>query len=615
MGLVGDPVPNETAMTTTPRAALIDVAMGRKAPDRVIRNVNLINVLSREIHSADILISGSRIAAVTAAGGQYAPGVTVVEAEGLYAAPGFIDPHVHIESSMVTLAEYAAALLPRGTTMVCADPHEIGNILGQPGMRLLLDAANRTPLRVKLRVPGKIPAAPAWVETSNAELSVAETVAMFDWPETICLAGDINPALVFHADEEQLAKFAAAEERGLMISGQSPELTGPLLNAFIAAGPEDSHVANSVAEVVENTRLGMATILALRPGWLLGYEQWAEIAARVKADGLDTRMFQICTDDVMAADLVAEGHLDHRLRAAIAAGFDLVTAYQFVTLNVAQAMRIGHDYGAIAPGKVADIVLMRDPAKVDICQTYVAGDLVFDHGTYHGQRGGQDFPAWAKDTIRYARPVTADDMALQVEGDLSEVTVHALIEGKPGVPKTTRMVTLPVVDGQVQVAPESGLVAVAMVERHKASGDIGRGVSDAVQLQRGAIAFSINHDAHNVAVMGVSYADMAQAANRLAEIGGGFVLVAAGKVVAELALPVAGLMSEAPIEEVAAGMQAVIKALHDDLGAPREDKILTHLSFLALPNIPDFGFTNKGLVSSKGEMRVIEVIVHKCCGH
>ena len=594
------------------RRDLIDVALGADPPDLVVRSATLVNVVSRELHPADILVKGSRIAAVLEPGGAYPPGAQVLEADGRFAAPGLIDPHVHLESSMISVAEYARAVIPRGTTMVAADPHEIGNVLGLPGMKTLFDEARTVPLRVRLRVPGRIPAVPAWMETSNGELGADETGAMLEWPEAVCLAGDINPNLVLRRDREQLDKFDMAADSGMPISGQSPGLSGRALSAFVAAGPEDSHVASSVDEIVENTRVGMRSVLALRPARRLEAGHMAELARRVADERLDTRTFQLCTDDIHAYDLLFEGHLDHRLRVLIEAGFDPVEAFQFATVNVAQSLRIDHDHGSIAPGKLADIILLDDLRAVSVATTIIDGRIVYADGEYRGPRQSIRYPDWSKSTIRYAKPLTASDLALRSPGNSDTAKVRCIAPAAAGRGrKTATEVELPVRDGVIVPTPERGISALAMVERHKASGEIGRGFASNLKLRRGAIACSVNHDAHNVMLLGANHADMALAGNRLADIGGGYVLACDGEIVAELALPIAGLMSEASIEEVAADLKSLEEALSGVLGADLSDKALINLNFLSLPNIPDYGFTNKGLVASDQRMQLVESVIQE----
>lgn len=590
------------------RRDLIDVALGHERADLAIRGVTLMNVASREFHPADIVVKGNRIAAVLdpAVGAELPPARETIDGTGYTAAPGLIDPHVHIESSMVTVTEYARTIVPRGTTMIAADPHEIGNVLGLAGMELLFTEARGVPLKIRLRVPGRIPAVPAWMETSNATLSLEDTRGMFDWPEAVCLAGDINPELVLGKDPEQLDKIEMAIGLGVTVSGQSPRLSGRNLAAFLSAGPEDSHVAGSVDEVIENTRAGMRSVLALRPGRRLDAGHFAALARVIGERNLDTRLFQFCTDDIHANDLLHEGHLDHRIRTAIAAGIDPITAYQFATLNVAEGLRIDRDHGSIAPGKHADILLLEDVAAVRVAMTIIDGQVVYRDGSYRGPKTPYRYPDWARGTVRLAKELGTADLAVRAPGNEPAATVRMIVTGGR---KLVKEVELPVEGGLVLPDPARGINALAMVERHRKSGNIGRGFVEGVGLQSGALASSVNHDAHNIAVFGANYEDMALAVNRLAEIQGGYVVAKDGEIVAELPLPIAGLMSEKPIEQVADEMEHLEKVLFEELGCPSREKIFTQLNFLCLPNIPDYGFTDKGLVETGGKLALLETVV------
>ena len=555
----------------------------------------LVNVLTREIHPADILVASGRIAAVVPPGQSWKAGVEIIDAAGNLISPGFIDPHVHIESSMVTVAEYARCVVPRGTTTIAADPHEIGNVLGLPGMRLLFEEAGTVPLRVLLRVPGRIPAMPDWLETSNARLDQTETEAMFDWPEAVCLAGDISPTLILDADAEQLGKIAFSEAQRRTVSGQAPGLRGRMLNAYIAGGPQDSHVANDVDEIVDNLRLGLRTVLALRPGRRLNAAHFADLARRVREERLETRFLQLCTDDIHAHFLHQEGALDHRLRAAIAAGFDVMTAYQMVTLNVAEGLRIDRDLGSVSPGRYADLLLLSDLATVAIEQVFIGGVRVAEGTHYSGPAATFRYPAWASETIRLQRAVTDEDLPVRAPHNAPRARVRAITLGAP---KRALEADLEVRAGAVLPDPAQDVAALAVIERHTGSGRIGRGFLTGLGLQRGALATSISHDAHNLFVVGCDFADIAVAANRLATIGGGYVLALDGEVIAELALPIAGLMSAAPIAAVAAAMAQIEALLTTRLGCSGSSRALMALNFVCLPNIPHVGFTDFGMLDA-----------------
>jgi adenine deaminase len=578
------------------RKSLVDVALGRAAPDLVLRGGVLANVMTRELYPAEIAIKAGRIAAVVAPGSADWGRCDVLDVTGCVVAPGFIDPHVHIESSMVSVTEYARAAISHGVTCVAADPHEIGNVLGIRGMELLLEEARQVPLDVLLRVPGRIPAMPDWLETSNGRLDLEATRAMLDWPEAVCLAGDINPALLLRNDPEQAEKIAMVAARNRTVSGQSPGLSGRTLCGFIAAGPEDSHVAGSVAEILEDQRLGLRSVIALRPGRRLDSSHLRELARLIAERGIETRFLQFCTDDIHAHELVSEGHLDHRLRTAIAAGIEPMLALQMATLNVAEGLRIDRDRGAVVPGKRADLVILSDLVAVAIDKVMIGGKIVFADGDYRGPRQPYSFPAWARQTIRIAEPVTPDDLTIRVPQDAGRARIRAI---SATTPKEEQELVLAVRDGAIEPDPGQNVSALAVIERHNASGRIGKGFVTGLSLRRGAIATTVSHDAHNLVVVGADYGDMAAAANRVIENGGGYAVALDGKNVFNLPLPIAGLYSDAPLEVIAEKTKQLEALLLGELGCTLGTRPLMSLNFLCLPNIPNFGFTDRGMVGTR----------------
>jgi len=581
----------------TLREELTDVALGRTPPDLVIRGGTVANVLTREIYRADIVIKGDRIAAVLAPGTAPVGGDTAtLDASGCVVAPGLIDPHVHIESSMITVSEYSRAVVPRGVTAVAEDPHEIGNVLGEAGIRLMFEEARRVPLKVLLRVPGRIPAMPAWIETSNGSLDLDATKGMAEWPEAVCLAGDINPQLILNKDPEQVAKMMWFAAQGRTISGQSPGLAGPALSAYVAAGPEDSHVAKSVAEVVDNIRLGLRSIIALRPGRRLDRSHIKELAGLVRDRRLDTRMLQFCTDDIHAHHLHAEGHLDYRMRVANEEGMDPLVSLQMATINVAEGLRIDRDYGSVSPGKHADLVLFRDLATVDVAMVLIDGKIAFDDAGYRpGDVAPFRYPDWAKRTVRLSSRVTPDDLTIRVPHNTHAAVVNCI---RATVPKERREIRLDVRDGVVMPDAAQDVSAIAVIDRHSGSGRCGRGFVTGMSLKRGAVAASVSHDAHNLFALGPSFSDMALALNRLVEMGGGYAVALDGEIVCALALPIAGLMSEAPLAVVAEETDRLERMLVDRLGCSIEERTLAALNFLCLANLPHYGFTDHGLIDS-----------------
>jgi adenine deaminase len=586
------------------RKVLIDVANGDVAPDLVLSHAMLLHTMSREIILSDIAIKLGRIAAVSAAGRSNWKEAPVRDLEGRHVVPGFIDPHVHVESSMLTVREYSKATVCQGVTMICADPHEIGNVLGIPGMRLMFDEAKTVPMKMLLRVPARIPAMPEWLETSGARVNLTETGDLFNWPETVCLAGDINPQLLINKDDEQLEKISMAVKRGMTVSGQSPYLTGADLNAYIAAGPEDSHVAKSVDEIIENQRLGLRTIFCLRPNRLYRPEL-KQLADVIRETGLDTRYLQFCTDDVYAHELIEEGHINTRIRAAIEEGMDPITAYQMATINVAEGMRIHRDYGSITPWKHADLVVLDDFETVAISATMIDGKFVFDNGRYEGGSLTYSYPEWAKKTMNVGGKIKAEDLKVKITGNASKAQVRALAVTSP---KSEEEFILDVVDGVVMPDPAQGVSSIVVVDRHKASQRIGKGFVSKLFLQRGGIASTVSHDAHNLMVIGANHDDMALAANRVIENHGGYALALDGEIIFEMPLPIAGLMSEDPLESVAERINQMVDLIFNTLGAPQMKKVLLRMNGLSLPNIPNYGFTDFGMVATKDLVSIPPVI-------
>jgi adenine deaminase len=587
----------EGSMTTiADRKSLVEVALATAPPDLVLSNARLVNVLTREITLSDIAIKNGRIAAVAPAGDGNWLDCPRLDLGTRHVAPGFIDAHVHVESSMVTVAEYAKAAVAHGVTMIAADPHEIGNVLGIAGMKLMFDEAKTVPLRVRLRVPGRIPAMPDWLETSGARVDVEGTRHLMDWPEAVCLAGDINPRLILTRDEEQFEKIEMAITRGMTVSGQSPGLLGANLNAFAAAGPEDSHVAYTAEEIVENQRVGMRTVLAFRPH-RLDRTQFGRLARIISERRLETRFLQFCTDDVYPHDVLDEGLIDMRVRLAIEEGFDPITAYQIASLNVAEGLRIDREYGAIAPGKMADLLVLDDFEKVAIAGVMINGEWVVRDGLYRGGERRFHYPPWSKQTMRVARRLSPADMRVEVSHNAHTARVRAIAATSP---KSEKEFVLPVKEGVILPDPDQAVSSIVVVERHKASGRVGKGFVTGLFVKRGAIASTVSHDAHNLMVIGANHEDMAMAANHAIEAGGGYAVAIDGRLIFELALPVAGLMSEAPIETVARQTRQLIDILVNQLGCPPAEKLLLRMNGLSLPNIPNYGFTDRGMIYTLG---------------
>lgn len=549
---------------------IIAVARGEAPADLLLRNVQLVNVCSGEIHPADVAIYASRVVGF----GKYEAKESI-DLEGYHLCPGFIDAHVHLESSMVTPPQFARAVLPRGTTAVVADPHEIANVLGVRGIRYMLDSSAFIPLDVYLMLPSCVPA--THMGTSGATLSAEDLVPLWDHPRVIGLAEVMNVPGVLFRDPEVLAKLRSAGQRP--IDGHAPSLLGKDLAAYIAAGVRSDHECTTLEEAREKLRLGMH--IFIREG----------TTARNLHDLLplvtpqNAHMCHFCTDDRHPADLLDEGHIDDLVRTAIGEGLDPIIAIQMATLHTARYFGL-RDVGAVVPGYQADLIVFDNPQDLNILQVFKAGRLVAEGGGYCGP--ALSVPQQPAGTMNVAREGL--DLAVPTEGERIKV-----IEVVPGQIVTRKLVMRATVkEGQAVADPERDILKMAVVERHHATGNVGLGFVRGFGLKRGGIGSSVAHDAHNIVVIGTDDGDMLTAIDEIIRMGGGQVVVARGEVLASLPLPVAGLMSNRPLGEVRNQVEALTRAAHD-LGCVLPDPLMT-MSFLALEVIPELKLTDQGLV-------------------
>ncbi len=554
---------------------LIAVARGEQSADLLLKNAQLVNVLSGEIHPADIAIHEGRIVGW----GEY-QARQVVDLGGRFVCPGLIDAHVHLESSMVRPAEFARAVVPHGTTAVVCDPHEIANVLGLEGVRYILQASEGLPLRVYVMAPSCVPATS--METAGAELTAADIETLWDHERVIGLAEMMNfPGVLFRVPAV-LEKLRAAG--GRPIDGHAPGLSGLDLNAYIAAGVRTDHECTDLAEAQE--KLGKGMHILIREGTTARnlHALLPLVTAR------NARLCHFCTDDRHPDTLLTEGHIDDIVRRAIAAGLDPVTAFQMATIHTAELFRLW-DLGAVAPGYRADLLVLDDLETVQVAQVYAAGRLVAEGGRFLPDRAA--LPAVSiRPGVRV--DVAALDFTIPVGGAAAEATVRVIGVIPEQIVTEELHLSPTVADGAVVSDPERDLLKIAVVERHRGTGNVGLGLVRGFGLRRGAIASSVAHDSHNIVVIGATDADMKAAVAAVVEMGGGQVVVAEGEVQAACPLPIAGLMSDRPLEEVRDRVAALTEAAHA-LGCTLPDPLMT-MSFLALPVIPALKLTDRGLV-------------------
>lgn len=551
---------------------LLAFARGDRPADLLLRNARLVNVLSGEVHRTDIALAGGVIAGL----GEGYEGREVLDLEGRFVAPGFLDAHVHIESSMVPPAEFARAVVPRGVTTVVTDPHEIGNVLGLQGIRFMLDDAERAPLDVLVNAPSCVPA--THLETSGARLEADDLSTLLDHPRVLGLAEVMSFPGVIAGREEVLAKLRAF--RGRPVDGHCPGLSGHRLSAYAAAGIGNDHECTAVEEAREKLRAGLAVFL-----------REATNARNLRTllplvTPTNERRLCLCTDDRQPADLLEEGSIDHLIRIAIAEGVDPVTAVRMATLNPAEHYGL-RDRGAVAPGRRADLVVFSDLAAPRAEMVFRGGELVARDGRLlddSPRRQGDPLPGTVHlDPRRLDFSIPAESRRVRVIGAIPDqlLTEELVMEA------TVR-------DSRAVADPGRDLLQMAVVERHRGTGRTGLGFVHGIGLRRGAIASTVAHDHHNLVVIGADPASMRTAALAVAGAGGGLAAAEGESVLSLLPLPIAGLMSDRPIEEVRDGMNALLGAAHG-LGAKLRDPFMA-MSFLALEVIPKLKLTDAGLV-------------------
>jgi len=551
----------------------IGVALGQRPADILITNGRILDVFSGKVREDAVAVAGSRIVGL---GDRSAK--TVIDAAGSYVIPGFIDPHVHIESSMLCVTEFARAVVPRGTTTVVADPHEIANVLGTEGIRYMLRSSRHQPLSVYFTLPSCVPATS--METSGATIRAQDLAPFFNDRWVLGLGEMMNFPGVLAGDATVLEKIRAARHHGRRVEGHAPGLTGRQLDAYCAAGITSDHECTTAQEAREKLEKGM--FVMVREG--TGAKNIEDLLDVVRPENSGRLMW--CTDDRHPHDIVDLGHVDAIVRKAIGLGVDVVTAVRMGTINPAVYFGL-RDLGAVAPGYRADLLLVDDLHDLQV-RTVVRGGVV---AACDGQMvEGIDPPA--PTPIAPSMNVRAGSLDFSMVAAGRRVRV---IEVVPGQILTRQGIyEAPRCGGSVISAPSRDLLKIGVVERHFSTGNVGKGLVRGFGLRKGALASSVAHDSHNIIVVGVSDTDMRAACETVAAMGGGLAVACDGAAVATLPLPVAGLMAYEPVHTVRKAMDGLLKAAHG-MGCVLEDPFMT-LSFLALPVIPELKLTDRGLV-------------------
>lgn len=574
------------------RAALIDVAMGRAPADLVLRNGTWVCVQTGElIPNTDFAIKGERIAYVGPdAKHTIGPKTKIIEANGRFLAPGLLDGHMHIESGMVTITEFVRAVAPQGTTGMFVDPHEIANVFGLKGVKLMVDEAAKQPIHVWVEVPSCVPSAPG-LETPGATLSAAEVAEAMQWKGVIGLGEMMDFPAVIIGDKKMLKEMGATAAAGKTIGGHyaSPDL-GISFHGYVAGGPQDDHEGTRLEDAVARARQGMRVLMRFGSSWY-------DVAAQVRAVtelGLDPRHFLLCTDDSHSGTLIDDGHMNRVVRHAIKQGLKPITAFQMATLNTAEHFGVAGEVGQIAPGRYADILLLNNLEEVKIDQVFAKGQMISENGKLNIEIPATSYPKWARKSVKLGHKLTAKDFTLKAKGiKAATANVIGVIENQA----PTRHLRVPVQsnNGEIHVDTTRDLAKIALVERHRGTGGVQMGLVQGFGLTAScALASTVAHDSHHMIVVGTSEEDMALAANELARVGGGQVVVKEGKVMALVELPIGGLMSDQRSEVVARKADELLdafKACGCQLNNPN-----MQLSLLALVVIPELRISDLGLV-------------------
>jgi adenine deaminase len=556
--------------------ALLAVARGDEPADLVLANGQVVNVFTGQVGRANVAIKDGKIAGV---GTEYTKGLECYDLAGQYVLPGFIDGHIHIESSLLSLREFARLALIHGTTTVVADPHEIANVLGVDGVKYMLRASEGMPLDVLLMAPSCVPATN--METSGACVTAEDTASLLKLDRVVGLAEMMNYPGVAFGDPEVLAKLLAAKESGKPVDGHAPGVVGQLLQAYVSAGVGSDHECVGPHEALKKMASGMRVMVR-------------EGSAARNLIGLlpvinDFNMRRCCfvTDDKHPEELLRHGYLDATLRKAVSQGMTAAAAVQMVTLNPAECFGL-KDRGAVAPGYNADLLVVGELPRFNVRMVLKNGRPVAQDRKLLVKL--PDLKEKSVTGTVNTGSLTVKSFAIKAQGELARII--RLVPDQIITEKHTHAVT--VVKGLVVPDTERDILKLAVIERHKATGRIGLGLVSGFGLKKGALGTTVAHDSHNIIIVGTNDADMLKAAKELKRIGGGFVAVAGGKVAAALALPIAGLMSDRPAEEVVDGLSKLLEKAH--VWGSRLANPFVTLSFLALPVIPELKLTDRGLV-------------------
>lgn len=575
-------------------ATLAAVAQGQIPAETVIRNAHLVNVCTREIEKhIDVAITQGRIALVGDAAHCIGEGTRVIDAEEAYIAPGFMDGHIHVESSMLSVGEYARAVIPHGTTGIYMDPHEICNILGLRGVSLMIEESLRVPLKTMVTVPSCVPAVPGFEDT-GAAIGPEDIRKMMTWERVVGLGEMMNFPGVLSGSRHTHDELAETLKADKTITGHySVPETGAGLNAYIASGIRCCHESTREEDALAKMRRGMYAMMREGSAW----HDLHEVSRAITSHEVDSRFAVLVSDDTHPHTLLEQGHLDHILRRAVQEGIDPVTAIQMVTINCAQCFQMDNDLGSIAPGKCADIVFLRDLESMRVTRVMIDGDVVAENGKYLAEISPFSYPDWALNTMKVGETITKDSFRISAPQGAGKASVRVIEIIPARVGDYERIIEMPVTGGEICSDIISDVLKTFVFERHNKTGTKGFGFIKGFGLKCGAMAQTVAHDAHNLLVTGTNDEDMALAANTLIRCGGGMCAVCGGKVLGLVPLPIAGLMSEKSAAEMAEFV-AKLEEAWKEIGCEIISPFMT-MALVPLACLPELRLTNRGLVDCR----------------
>ena len=564
----------------------IETGLGMHVCDLKIENVKLVNVFSGEVYPTNIYIKNKRIVSIDPSADLEAK--KVLDGNGQYALPGLIDAHMHFESTMLSPEALASVVVPQGTTTMCADLMEIANVAGEEGLRAMLQAMNRLPYRMLIEVSSRVPTAPG-LETTGAVLGAEEVANIMEWEESVSL-GELDPSKILFVKDEYIKKVADTLAKRKLVNGHAIGRLGQELNVYASSGISDDHECVNTNEMIERLKVGMKVFI--REG--SSERNVDELIRGVIEHELDTSNLMFCTDDKHAREIQVEGHINYNVSRAVELGLDPMKAIQIATVNSAKHFRMEDEIGSITPGRLADIILVEDWREVKPTVVIFEGNVVAENGNLLEECKVEEYPDWLKHAVTLKNPITAESFAALSKKQDGSTKIHLIDMIPRQIINHHVLEEMQVKNGKIQVNIEKDILKLAVVERYGKNGNVGVGFVRGFELKKGALAYSMSHDHHNIVVVGTNDEDMALAVNEVARLNGGLSVACDGKILNSMELPIGGLMSEKPAEEVMAQLDilnADAKALGCGMDAP-----FMSLSFISLPTVPDLGLTDLGLV-------------------